>query len=260
VLIGHDAVLERTLPLPTAALFVGPRSVGKWTAAEHLRRAGHVAVGDVLRLHRLSVDDARSGVRFATSAAAGLDKLVIARLDDATPAALVVLLRALEESDPTVHFILVSENMPPDTITSRTVVQHFPLLTEQQVFEVLCLLKKNPAEARVLAARAGGQVSRALALAEQGEVKIGVLAVLRAFREHDPSVLDALAPKWSDQHTALLEAWCREQVTGRWRIFTQEESGMEGSKTALRILTAIRVQVRPRLVVRAQLMGALRAA
>lgn len=261
MLIGHDAVLAALLPNPPrVALFLGPSSVGKWTAAEHVRRAEHVAVGDVLRLRTLTVDEARTAVRFATSAAAGLTKLVIARLDGASPQALVVLLKALEDSDPSVHFILVSENEPPDTIASRAEVHRFPLLTEAQVAEVLVLLKKNPSEAAVLATRAGGHISQALRLAEQGEVKIGVLAALRAFRDHDPSVLDALAPRWTDAHTGMLEAWCREQVTGRWRIFAADECALEGSKIALRILTALRVPVRPRLVVRAQLMGALHAA
>lgn len=261
MLIGHEQVLSRLGGgLPPVATFVGPASVGKWTAAEEVRREHAVVGADVFRARSMTMDEARAVVRFASTAAAGRMKLTIARLDRATSQSMTVLLKTLEDSHSSVRFILVSENVPPRTIASRSEVFDFPLLTEAQVVQVLLAHGKSLAEAQLLASRCGGQVARALKLASGNDVKITVLAAIRALAERDARVLDTVASRWTDEHTMLLEVWCREVITGRWRIFAAGESEVRGTAIPMRILMALKADVRPKLVVRAGLMGVLRAA
>lgn len=259
--VGHGGLLSRLMGvLPSVSLFVGPSSVGKWTAAEYLRGVHEVSSADVLRVRRLTAEDARAIVRFASKAAHGTIRLVIVRLDGASPATLSALLKSLEEAPSSTRFILTATELPPATIVSRATVFRFPLLSDEQVEDVLLLRKFKPTEAKRYAALAGGQVRRALDLVEGMDAKVTVLAAVRALRERDAEALDNLAGKWEDQHTGLLATLCRELLTSRWRIFSNAEVEGLGKKTALAILTALRPDIRPRLVVRASLASVLRGA
>lgn len=214
----------------------------------------------MLRVRLLTSDDARSVVRFALASPLGVRRLAIIRLDQATPAALHVLLKTLEELPPTTHIILIATEMPLETIVSRAEMFRFSLLTEEQVEDVLLQRKFKPTEARRWASLSGGQVRKALDLVEDLDAKITVLSAVRAIRERDANGLDNLATKWTDQHSDLLGALCREAITGRWRIFSDAEVEGMGKKLPLSILYALRPEIRPRLVVRASLMSVLKGA
>lgn len=259
MVVGHEEILDRlSSGLPPVSLFLGPASVGKWTTAEHMLRAHEVRDGDLLRIRSLTMDDARLVAQFTGTAPLGDCKLAIVRLDAATPAALHVLLKTLEEVPSSARIVLVSTELPLETITSRSEIFRFALLSQEQVEDVLIQRNFKPTEAKRYAALAGGQIRKALSFVDGLDAKITVLASVRAIRERDSSALDNLAVKWTDEHTDLLATLCREVITGRWRIFMEAEVEGIGRKLPLKILTALRTDIRPRLVVRASLMSVLK--
>ena len=259
MIVGQE-VLPRLMSegLPPVALFVGPKSVGKWAVAEYLRYQNKILDSDVLRIHKLTSDLARTVVTFASTAPVGDMRLAIIELDSATPGAVHVLLKTLEESSPAHRFILIAQHLPLPTIVSRAQVHPFRLLTDAEVADILVERRGfKPANAESLAALAGGQVAKALENAVNDGERALVLEALAAFRDHNPIALDATAPKWRDEHTELLTRWCHEALTGRWSLFNAEQMQLP-DKLPLRILMAIRSNVRPKLVVRSQLMTLLR--
>jgi hypothetical protein len=261
-ILGHDAAVAALKHyLGPVTLLVGPRSVGKWTTAEHLRRYYGVGDADLLRINRLTADTARAFVSFASTAPHGETKMAIVNLAQASAPATASLLKTLEDAGPQFRAILTSEREAVRTITSRATVYPFSLLSEEDLIEILVTrYGMGHAAAQVAAQRGYGQVKPALDAAKGFEDKITVLAALSALKEHDPDTLDRLADKWTDAATELLSVWCREQVTGRWKTFTNEETEMTGKALALKILFALNADIRPRLVVRSSLMSILRGA
>lgn len=212
----------------------------------------------MFRVHKLTMPSARDLVQFARTAPVCPEgKLAIVQLDKATPAALHVLLKTLEELPAGIKVILISESMPLETVVSRVQVYRFGLLSDEAVANVLIEKRKiEPELAKTLAAASRGQVSRALAQLDDPDGKQVVLDALEAFREKNPYALDHLAPRWMEEHTELLAIWCRESITKRWSIFGAETE-IPGQSTPLRILLALRPNIRPRLVVRSSLMSVL---
>lgn len=259
MIIGQEIVKQMD-PLPRVSLFVGPRSVGKWTAAETLRYRNKVSDSDVLRVKKLLVGDAEAVSRFASLApTSGSRRLAIVNMDGATEAASNHLLKILEESPETTTFILVSSGFVLDTIRSRAAVFPFHALSTDDVAAILETKKKfSPTQARIWAERSGGSVWAALSSAEAVEAKPVVLLVVKAFRELDVAALEKAADRWTDIHTTYLTQWCHETITGQWRLFNDDESGVEGRTIPMKILIALRADVRPRLLIRANLMSALR--
>lgn len=257
--VGHQNVARvLAVELPAVALFVGPASVGKWTTAEWLRREHTIEDVDLLRIRRLTAEDARGVVRFAATAPVGNLRLAIIRLDNATAPSQHILLKTLEQAPSTFRVILIAETWPLPTIVSRSQIFSFSLLTEEEVAEVLRKKNFKPTEAARLAALSGGSVQQAITVAENMESKVTVLAAVRAIRERDARALDNLAGKWTDLHTELLATLCRETITYKWRIFSDAEVEGLGRKLPMAILRALRPNIRPRLVVRSSLMNVLR--
>lgn len=257
MVVGHDAIIERLhAEQPRSALFIGPRSVGKWTTAEVMRRTFGIEEADLLRVNRLTADTARGIRRFlSTASSSPSGKLVIARITDATAGSQHMLLKTCEEHQARV--ILISETIPLATVSSRCGVYAFARLTIEQVAEVLQRKGHKPAEATRLAQVSRGQVQEALDALETLDLKPVVLQVSRAFQERSEAVLEAVANRWSDRHTALLSTLCVEAISGRWRLFADAEVGMTRGQ-ALRILTALRADVRPKLVIRSSLLSLLK--
>lgn len=257
MVVGHAIVLGRIrTEQPRSALFIGMRSVGKWTTAESLRREWEIADADLLRVNRLTAESARTIRKFlSTAPSSPSGKLVIARITDATAGSQHILLKTCEEHQARV--ILISEAIPLATITSRCGVYIFDRLSTEEVAHVLVRKGHKQAEADRLAALSHGQVQEALDAQETLDLKPVVLQVSRAFQERSEAVLEAVANRWSDRHTALLSTLCVEVISGRWRIFSDAEVGIERGQ-ALRILTALRADVRPRLVIRSSLLSLLK--
>lgn len=263
-IIGHRDVLSRIeVEKPPVSIFLGPESVGKWTAAEYLRGVWRVDEGDTLRVPNLTMDAARDVVQFSSVApSASPKRLVIIRIPSVSTPSGEVLLKTLEEGTETTDFILIAQTATAvvPTLWSRATVYQFGFLTEEDVASVLLGRNFQDGEARRLAALAGGQIRRALSVVNSRDLKSVVLLVLKAFRELDTTALEAAASKWTDDHTSLLAQWCQESITGRWRVFLPEESGIQGRAVPLKILLALNSDVRPKLLVRSNLMLALKGA
>lgn len=258
--IGHTSAVARVeVQRPAVSLFLGPSSVGKWSVAEYLRGVWRVDEADTLRIERLSMGNVRSVVDFAQRAAAGDRRLVVIRLDGATEAPLNVLLKTLEEGHESTDFILISEDAPMATIATRATVFRFGFLADHEVEEVLIERNFRPEDAQRYASMSGGQVSRALDVVNKRDVRHGVMIAVRAFRDADPAVLESAAKEWTEDHTSLLATWCRECLTGRARIFSEEEL-VSGRRLPFLVLQALSTNVRPRLLVRSSLMSVLREA
>lgn len=251
---GHaENVRALSKALPAVSLFVGPKSVGKWELAEWLRDLHGVRYGDVLRIKRLTQENAKFVARWSLGAPQGDYRLVICRLEKTTPVAMNTLLKTLEESKST-RFILVSETMPLDTIRSRAEVFEFGLLTEENVAGILTAtrgMKPDVAEKR--AATAAGRVRNALEYGDKQDAKAFVLTALEAVATKNAFTLETVAQTWQQEYTDLLVAWCYESITGKWSLFKEDDTHIRGTALPLRILMALKEDLRPRLVVRAAL-------
>lgn len=256
VVVGNTAsVLALTTEFPMVALLSGPTSVGKWAAAEQARRANKIFEPDVLRIHRLGVTEAAALIDFALTAAAGTHgRAAIIDLDGARRGPGAMLLTLLERPLPGLHVLLISSQPLPETLSSRARVYPFGLLSTPQVAYVLRHERGiAPPQATTLAQGSGGQVSAALDMLAVAEDKPLVLAAVAALRTRDTEALAGLADRWRAAHTTMLGRWAQEAVSGQWRWFTRAECADAGS-LPIRVLLALRADVRPRLVVRSVLM------
>lgn len=256
--IGHAAVLARIQNegLPPVSLFIGPASVGKRRLAEMIARREVHDEQDVLRVNRLTTELAHHTANFLIHAPSGAGKrFVILRIDGASESALNVLLKSLEELSPYCHVILLAITLPAPTVVSRATLFPFTLLTEAEVEATLLLRGFSPGEASIRAEEVGGQIQPALEHADLAQRSMLVLAAVRCIREHDPSALEGLAGRWTDDHTTLLVKLAHEAVTKRWRVFSEDEVGDVPASTWLAVLRALKPKVSPRLVVHSQLMS-----
>lgn len=227
--------------------------------AEHLRVARDIHPTDTIRIRTLSMDMAKGVADLIGRHGIYGERLFIIRLDGASTDARNALLKTLEDIGEDDHIILITSGPQPETLHSRSTPFYFALLTEEQVEQILRARHFNDIEAKRLAKASGGQVRNGLALADNGDLKIGVLAALRAILERDTEALDALAAKWTDEHTLLMQSMCTEIVTSRWAYFDPAEVEGTEKRTALAILTALYPNIRPRLAVRSGLMAVLRS-
>lgn len=260
MLVGHADVAHALIhEFPPVALLWGPKSVGKWTAAEQARAENKIFEPDVLRIRRLGMDEARSVVDFASRTAhTEHGRAALIDLDSGSRVAQDTLLKTLEDTGPSVHFLLTSSRPCPDTLRSRARQYTFGLLSPSEVSLILQARGLGVAQSNRLGEQSGGQVSGALAALVMADDKSVVLACVRALREDDSEALMRLADRWRDGHTALLVQWCHEAVSGRWRLFNDAESGLLSTVLPLRVLIALRKDVRPRLLVRSVLADVLK--
>lgn len=261
---GHDRIVARIERdgLPSVSLFVGPKSVGKTNLANHLARDLTDDPQDVFRINRLTADLARNVSRFIHVAPHGTrHRVVIANIESAPLNNLNVLLKSLEDVPPLMSKVmLLATTPPPATIISRAeAVYTFSLLTDHEVQEALVMRGFGKTEAEIRAAESGGQMSTVYGHEETANLKKLVLIVARCFRERDNAALEALAPRWTEEHTALLVKLAHEATTKRWRIFDEAEVGLISGRVWLAILKALKTPVRPRLTIHAQLAGVLRS-
>lgn len=260
-MIGHEGVrqvLERQGPVGSM-MFVGPPSVGKWTLARHLVQVWGIPDCDVILRHQLSLDTGRqlADLMWIYPPAEG-HRVIVVRYDGAPLAARNSLLKMVEDTSDINHFILIGSQLPTHTLSSRCAVYHFSLLSSDEVELILRERHFSDQEAHRLAGSAGGQVRNALDRADNSGLRDVTLQVLHAVATRDAAALDTLAPLWTVEHTSMLGILCREVITQRWGMFSHAEVDGVPVSLALRILTALRFDIRPRLVVRSSLMGVLR--
>lgn len=245
--------------LPEVSLFLGPHSVGRWATAEHVRWRHGISNEDTLRVRTLDVAMAAVIRDFtATRPVNSPSKLVIVELYKSSQAAQLALAAFLEDVGYARVIIIAQSSEVHGVLVSRSIVYHFGYLSSEAVAEVLVhRMNFSVDRARTLAARSGGQIFQALALADAEETLDLVRCALTAIRNRDPEALEECAKSWSDEATAYLAQWCHETISRQWRVF-EEGDLVEGRAIPVRILRALNYRVRPRLVVRSQLMQVLK--
>jgi replication-associated recombination protein RarA len=259
-IVGHDDIIESlSQGIPPVSIFLGEDSVGKWTTAMWVRDRLKIQDGDFLALRHLSADSARAAGDFVKRAPHGHTRLLVVYMAGSGWSTQAMLLTSLENLPPTSLVILVT---PPvtlsDPLMSRGEVFVFGLLRVQDVKQILLARNFKEGAAQHLAELSGGHVATALRAAGSNDAKVLVLGAVRALLTRDAKALDTFAPRWAEEHTLLLDSLCRETISGRLCLFTEEETEALGRKLALKILTLLRVEVRPRLVIHSQLMSVLR--
>lgn len=257
---GHHKILDSLhIYLPQVSLFIGPYSVGRWTMAEHLRWFWNIDTDDLLRIHTLDVEAAQTIREFSSTSPTVSDfKLVVVELYRASPAAQISLIDVLENPGKTRFIIIAQENEVIHGVRSRGVPFRFHYLNPEEV--AIVLQEKvgfSQERALELGRRANGHIAEALKLADSEEVLIVVRSMIKALRTNDIGSLTELAATWTDEATSYLTQWCNEAISRQWRVFDPEDF-IEGPSLPLRILVATRPRVRPRLVVRSQLMSILK--
>jgi hypothetical protein len=257
---GHAAILaslERDLP--AVSLFLGPFSVGRWTVAEHARWRYGIEGDDVLRVHDLTVDSARTIKEFTlTRPAISRFKLVIVDLHKATAVAQSMLRSSLVMPLNARIIVIAQPYEVWEYLKEHAVTYQFRYLAPKDISAVLVeRMNFSPDRADDLALRAGGQVYGALKLADADDSIERVRKVIHALRTHDQDELNESAGRWTDEDTAWLAQWCNESLSGQWRVFEASEAA-DSKSLPLRILIATKPRVRPRLVVRSQLMSILK--
>lgn len=241
------------------AVFSGPRGVGKWTVAEQLRVENSIHHSDVLRFHRLDSDAVLALKEFSlTPPAASEFKLAIVELYPGSESQQQALASLLEHPRYLKIIFIAEPSAIDQAISSRAVTYRFKPLRPDDVSSILVSRLGIPLEnARSLASVSGGQVSKAVQIdAAEPAIEL-VRQAVAALRVKDVDALSALSDAWTDEATLWLVEWCHEAVSGQWRAFCEEDQ-IESVSLPLRILKELSVKVRPRLVVRSQLMRVLK--
>jgi len=222
--VGHGKVrrmLEHSLP--AVSLLIGPLNVGKRTLARHVMNYYQVISADRYIVDKLTADEARNIGQFVRIAPYSVRRVVVINLDDASEAALNIMLKILEEPPSTAHFILVSSHAPLATIASRAHIFRCGLLRSSQVTDILVSLGLSPHEAHVVAVASNGRVI----LREFDEfesARARVLGVLKSIADHDTELFSRSCNLFTEVARILLIQWLHEAITGRWSMFSEVES------------------------------------
>ncbi len=225
----HSVVTQLEQRLPPVTLLLGPPSIGKWTMTEHLaKHHGVLSVDTSAHPDGLTADAARTVRAFVWRAALGRLKLVTARLDRSTPAALGVLLKTLEEPPSQSRFLLTVDTWTsrpalPGTITSRAVCHHLGLLPVNDVAAILVEGGMTPVAAGKAARLGGGQVRAARDALAHDDAKETVTTLVDAVVAGDRDRIARASRTFDDTGMRLLHVWLSEALSGRWQTFTKPE-------------------------------------
>lgn len=258
-MIGHTqarAELERELP--TATLMIGPASVGKWTLANHLAAHHRVATVDRWQIpHGMTIDTVRLVTAYARRAPLGPFKLIQARLDSSSKAALNALLKTLEEPPPRVKFLLTSTGKTLPTIASRCTVYEMGVLSTGELENIYVDQGFARAKAARAATYARGQVAQGYD-AESADIhRNQVCTLAKALTTGDKELFDNVFRSWDGRSQQMLCTLFTECLTRRWRVFTVEDAhGLDRQRPRLlRMVASLGMfsAARSRLGVRAAL-------
>lgn len=258
-MIGHQvarAYLERGLP--TATLLYGPRSVGKWTLANHLALHHRVCNIDRWQIdHGLTIDTVRLVTAYAARAPQGAFKLIQARIDAASREALNALLKTLEEPPPRVRFLLTSSSRTLPTIASRCTVFEMGMLRTTELEQIYRTQGYPGQKAQRAALYARGQVSRGYEVDGVDPHRNQIRHVVKAITTGDRAMFDTVFKTWDVRSTQSLAMFFTECLTQRWNTYTEADAcGLHRDRDTLwRMVSAISrlPAARPRLGVRTAL-------
>lgn len=255
-LYGQPSVDPLFRSLPAVSLFTGPKSVGKWTAAETLREHYGIQEEDVMRVRSLNVRTAELLEAFmASHASSSPFKMAIVQTWASSRKAQDKLLKALEEVTST-RIIFISDEEVSSTLSSRAVRVPFTFLSDTDVQQIL-RTKGNIGEAAAKKAseRSGGQVFRAFDSLKSSPEARDVVKVISLIASHDTDSVSKLARRWTTEHTSAIMQACREKITGRFRAYSETDLEDLPKELALRILTEVRETDRTQYIVKSRLMS-----
>lgn len=262
MIVGHAAAQKVLVQeLPSACLLIGPPSIGKRTMVNHYLRHHGILVPDTTK-PVLNPDTARELHRFFATAPFGKRKVAVLNLDRASPASVNVLLKLLEEPPPSASFLMIASISPLLTIQSRSTLLRCNYLNDDEVYHVLVArFAMPPEEAQQAARMSGGQISRALESSDLMTSKSPVLSLLKASAEGNEPLFYSALVKWGANEHQLLKAWSVEARTGRWQIFSSEESfGLAAKRNIIeRVNKALRTGARPRIAAKLALIDVMEA-
>jgi replication-associated recombination protein RarA len=255
-LIGHENQFKLATTGEVTNLFVyGPSSVGKGVFVDAV--IAHYNIQDVLKISPLTID---SMEEIRQEAVLGGDKAFVIDLGYSTTLNLRErLLKVVEDAPSTTKFFLISVAKPDLALRTR--------------FESYALGFLTPIDIQLILTQQGYSVERAIELSQlqlgtvSGTVYAGktnpdkflVLRALSAIQNSTEDELDSLYSKWTDSHTSLIREWAAERITGRWRLFSEDDSALNKG-IALKVLKRVNPFDRPRYVVRSSLVSILREA
>lgn len=263
--VGHSRVLSYLEGgWDPVLVFRGPESVGKRTICEHIIERNGVKTVDTIRVFNrpLTVDDAREAKRFMSVAPMGPYKVLAARLDGSSPAALNALLKVLEEPTPRARFLFTTIAPVLLTVASRATVLSLGYLKTEEVEEVLLRRGFDPDDAAAVAELSGGQVKRALDMGDASLAKGPVVTLIRGVALGDEAlILNALNGNFDERQLRLLRLFCIESRTRIWRVFSAEDAyGLERTPGLMaRIYAILNSGARPRVAARTALLEAMEA-
>lgn len=255
-IVGQPAVETWEQYVPQVSLFIGPRSVGKWTAAEEIRIIHGISNVDTLRVRKLDREAAGLIEAFIGSAASDSPfKLVIVQLGQGYKKFQDALLKSLESETSQTKVIFISDREVSPTLASRAVRATFRFLSEESVYKVLTSNgKMSKKVAKEAAARSGGQIFRAFESIKETKEVGDIVTVLQLLSTHDSATIAKLSKNWTSEHTSVLLLACREIISGQYRRFRKEELDNVSKNLAMTILTEVRESDRPQYVVKSRLM------
>jgi len=255
MIYGHEeVVLDLERNLPRACIFQGPKSVGKTTVAEYVRDHYGVSGSDYLSVEELDSDSVREAMRVSRVVPARDMRLIVLQMDGAPRRLWDTLLLAIEDAPETTRFILITSRELSATLHSRCSTYYFSYLDSESMEKVLGKVLPTAVNLDPMVQRSGGQVYRAFLGAKRSENIRQVIDMLGAFHGRDSAPLERATKVWSWEHTNLLETWCQEMISGRWRVFSHSDLEIDDKKLGIRILTALKADIRPRLLIHSRIM------
>lgn len=283
--LEREELIKQLTPLPQVSFIVGPESTGRLSTVRYvvgqcnyspydvyvLRGGRYQIEGSEVVDERLTVDNARKVRRWALgSPHTDIGKIAIIRLGHtyvdpitkqkttscASTASLSILLKVLEEPPVHTKFVLISGNVSLDTVVSRCALIRVGLLTDQAVAQA-CQLAGYEADQAAVAAPLGAGRVRPVLEAPGADLRV-VSRFMRDVLAGDTSRLATYTGErgqgdvdsiFTPNHVKLVEQWCNEQLSGRFRAF-ERVGGSKGRQVALRVGQLLdNRNMRPRLAV-----------
>ena len=231
---------------PRNVLLVGPYSVGKRTILQNKVETSN----ERFQVFSHTVD--AEIMRIVQETSFKKNSKIFLRLDRVTKKEEEKFLKIVEDADDSVKFYCTSTKELSLALSTRFTTLRVSYLADNEVQRVLELRGMESSKAEYLASKAYGQV-RPTIESDVVVPKMNVMLAMKHILSHDPEGLDSMYAKWSKEDTEILVTYAREILTGRARLFTEEELQAVPKKLALRLLRSSDSYTTPRFYVRSVL-------
>lgn len=237
--------------LSSCVLLTGPDSIGKRQLATSLKSHWQVNDQDFVIHDNLFVDDARELISFSQTKPFGPRKFVVVGLDDASDAALNVLLKLCYSLPSDFNIMMFASKPTLETLVSRAHVYAMGYLSDAHVYEILLLQGWAPQKALRASKFAHGQMKNALNFANDDYAKAVATNMIKAFALADENLFRAAIAELNPKSLDLLRVWASEASTGRWHTFDETDNfGVTNAAVIRRLMIELNRDVRPKLLLK----------